>query len=84
MNEFLILLTGVIVGTISTGVAVYLGGHLVLRTYLELTQPHLEVPNTVEQDTDNTTTTTPEGYDWDEYDNYLSPPLGDEDEGPKA
>ena len=38
---------GISVGTIGTGCAVYIGGHLVLRTYMELTQPHLELPNTV-------------------------------------
>ena len=29
------------VRTIGTGCAVYLGGHLVLRTYIELTQPRM-------------------------------------------
>ena len=84
MHEVLILGTGIVIGTISTGVAVYLGGYLVLRTYMDLTQPHIELPNTIVDNKENTTTTQPDGYDWNEYDNYLTPPLGDDGEEPEA
>ena len=46
MHEVLILGVGIMVGTIGTGCAVYLGGHLVLRIYMELTQLDLLLPNT--------------------------------------
>ena len=82
MHEVLILGAGIMVGTIGTGCAVYLGGHLVLRTYMELTQPHLLLPNTVEDDTDKTS--DPEGYDWEEYDAYLKPPMDDSGGEPEA
>ena len=81
MHEVSFILIGLGIGTLGTLIATYLGGYLVIRTYLELTTPHID--NTVE-DNSNTDTTQPEGYDWDEYDNYLTPPLVDDEEGPKA
>ena len=81
MQEILIFASGTIVGTVSTCIAVYLGGNLVMRTYMELTQPHYELPDTVEG---NTTTTTADGYDWDEYDEYLRPPHDDKGGEPEA
>ena len=81
MHEVLILGVGIMVGTIGTGCAVYLGGHLVLRTYMELTQPHLLL-DTVKENTDKPI--DPEGYDWDEYDAYLKPPLDDNGGEPEA
>ena len=82
MHEVLILGAGIMVGTIGTGCAVYLGGHLVMRTYMELTQTHIELPNTVEDDTDSTP--QPEGYDWEEYDAYLKPPMDESGGEPEA
>ena len=82
MHEVLIFGVGIAVGTIGTGCAVYLCGHLVLRTYMELTQPHLLLPDTVKDDTDKSI--DPEGYDWDEYDAYLKPPLDDNGGEPEA
>ena len=82
MHEVLILGAGIMVGTIGTGCSVYLGGHLVLRTYIELTQPHLLLPDTVEDNTDKAI--DPEGYDWDEYDAYLRPPHDEKDREPEA
>jgi len=85
MHEVLILGIGFLVGTTVTLIGGALGAHLVMRTYMELTQPHLDIPNTVDNNKDNTDMTSqPEGYDWDEYDNYLTPPIGDDGEDPKA
>ena len=83
MHEVLILGVGILVGTLVTGISGYLGGHLVLRTYLELTQTHLELPNTVEDNT-NTTTTQPDGYDWQEYDQYIAAPIDEDGNEPEA
>jgi len=82
MHEVLIFGVGIMVGTIGTGCAVYLGGHLVLRTYIELTQPHLLLPDTVKDDTN--TSPDPDSYDWDEYDAYLRPPHDDKGGEPEA
>ena len=81
MHEVLIFGIGITVGTIGTGCAVYLGGHLVLQTYLELTQPHIDIPDTVD---DNTDTAVADGYDWSEYDTYLKMPLDDDGGEPEA
>ena len=81
MQEILIFASGTIVGTVSTCIAVYLGGNLVMRTYMELTQPHYELPDIVE---DNTDTATTDGYDWDEYDDYLRTPHDDKGGEPEA
>ena len=51
MQDILIFVTGTIVGTVSTCITVYLGGNLVMRTYMELTQPHYELPDTVDVNT---------------------------------
>ena len=83
MHEVLIFGVGIMVGTVGTGLAVYLGGHLVLRTYMELTQPHIELPNTVDDNT-NTSSTDPDGYDWDEYESYLNAPMDDKGGEPEA
>lgn len=83
MQEVLIFAVGFIGGTISTGCAVYLGGHLVLRSYLELTSPYPQVEDT-NKDKDKDTATTNGGYDWDEYDSYIKPPRDDEGEEPEA
>ena len=82
MHEILILGAGIMVGTIGIGCAEYLGGHLVLRTYIELTQLHLLLPNAVEDDTDKTS--DPESYDWEEYDAYLKPPMDENGGEPEA
>ena len=58
MQEILIFASGTIVGTVSTCIAVYLGGNLVMRTYMELTQPHYELPDTVEDTPEDTRTRT--------------------------
>ena len=82
MHEVLIFILGFTLGTIGTTIAAYLGGHLVIRTYMELTQPHYELPNKVEEDTTNTTQS--ESYDWGEYEGYLAPPIGDDGGDPEA
>ena len=84
MVHSLIFIGSFIIGTLVTLVAVYLGGHLVLRTYLELTQTHQEVPDTIGDNTTTNKTTEPEAYDWSEYESYLTPPIGEDGEDPEA
>ena len=50
MHESLLVLSGVIVGTVFTCVGCYLGAYLVKRTYEEITSPY---PNEVVLKLDN-------------------------------
>ena len=75
MQESLLVLSGVIIGTIFTCAGCALGAYLVKLTYMEVTNP---LPLLVKIDgdkEDNTTTSQAEGYDWDEYESYLKPPM---------
>ena len=69
-------------GTVFTAAGVCLGAWLVKRTYSELTHPQSLLYKEEEDTVDNTV--KPEGYDWDEYDQYLKPPLGDDGGDPEA
>ena len=84
MQESLFVLGGVIVGTVFTCCGCALGAYLVKKTYMEITNPHpqellLKLDKDIESDTDN-----PQGYDWDEYDDYLKPPHDDKGGEPEA
>ena len=81
MQESLLVLAGIIVGTVFTGSGCVLGAYLVKKTYIEVTQTY---PVIVEVDEDNNKVDEPEGYDWSEYDSYLKPPLGDDGGDPEA
>ena len=72
MHEVLLVLSGTILGTVFIGAGVFLGAWLVQRTYSELTHPHPLLLKVVEQE--NIDTSKPDGYVWDEYDQYLKPP----------
>ena len=85
MHESLLVLGGVIVGTSFTCIGCYLGAHLVKRTYMEITHPYpeeviLKLDNEVQPQPLN----KPEGYDWDEYDEYLKPPRDEDGGEPEA
>ena len=53
---------------------------------MEITHPYpQEILLEVEEDIDgNTNTKQPQGYDWDEYDEYLKPPHDEEGGEPEA
>ena len=86
MHESLLVLSGVIVGTVFTCVGCYLGAYLVKRTYEEITSPYtnevvLKLDNEEQQPPQSK---QPQGYDWDEYDDYLKPPMDEEGGEPEA
>ena len=84
MHESLLVLSGVIVGTSFTCIGCYLGAYLVRRTYEDVTNPYPpELLLKVDRE-DNTNTNQPQGYDWDEYDDYLKPPLDEDGGEPEA
>ena len=83
MHESLLVLGGVIVGTVFTFVGCCLGAYLVKSTYMEITNPEpQELLLTVDKGIDNTTKI--KGYDWDEYDDYLKPPRDEDGGEPEA
>ena len=86
MHESLLVLSGVIVGTSFTCIGCYLGAYLVRRTYEDITNPYppevlLKLDSEEEQQLQSK---QPQGYDWDEYDEYLRPPKDDEGGEPEA
>ena len=83
MHEALYVLSGLLAGTVLTGGSVLLGAYLSRKTYTELTNPPYE-EDTNTQGEDKQTNDIADGYDWDEYQSVLKPPLGDEVEEPKA
>ena len=83
MHESLLVLSGVIVGTSFTCIGCYLGAYLVRRTYEDITNPYPpEVLLKLDKDED--IEIQPQGYDWDEYDDYLKPPHDEEGGEPEA
>ena len=64
MHESLLVLSGVIVGTVFTCVGCYLGAFLVKRTYMEITKPYQpELLIELDREEDSTSI-KPESYDW--------------------
>ena len=81
MHEALIILSGITVGTICIGAGTFLGAYLVKRTYEEVTHPHpLLVKLQGEEEASLDSKSQGDGYDWDQYDDYIKPPM-DEDGG---
>ena len=82
MHEVLLLLTGVLIGTVITSVGLYFGVKIVKLTYTEMTYPQEIVTNTQGENTSKQPEV--ESYDWDEYQSQLTPPLGDDGGEPEA
>ena len=83
MQESLLVLSGVAIGTVFTGAGCLLGAFLVKKTYMEVTNPpqprYLRLP-----DEDAQPNGEAESYDWDEYDNYIKPPRDEDGGEPEA
>ena len=62
MQESLLVLTGVIVGTVCTCAGCALGAYLVKRTCMEVTNP-LPLLIDIDRDDDTVTPNQPEGYE---------------------
>ena len=84
MHESLLVLSGVVVGTSFTCIGCYLGAYLVKRTYEDVTNPYPQELLLKVDSEDNANTNQPNGYDWDEYDDYLKPPLDEDGGEPEA
>ena len=83
MHESLLVLSGVIIGTVFTCVSCYLGAFLVKRTYMEITNPYPEVLLKLDREEEDTPDHS-ESYDWDQYDEYLKPPRDEDGGEPEA
>ena len=80
MENSIIVLSGVIIGTLFMGAGCILGAYLVRRTYEDITNPQ---PLLVKLPGGKDNTQNPrevEGYDWDSYDQYISRATDDEDD----
>ena len=82
MQESLLVLTGVAVGTVLTGAGCYLGAYLVKKTYSDVTNP--SVPIFLQQEEDVNPNGAQESYDWDEYQSYIKPPRDEDGGEPEA
>ena len=83
MHESLLVLMGVLAGTVFTGAGCFLGAYLVKKTYMEVTNPSPPMYLRVQEDEEQLQK-PPESYDWDEYDSYLKPPLDEDGNDPEA
>ena len=82
MQESLLVLAGVTVGTVFTGAGCLLGAYLVKKTYADVTNP--PVPIFLQKEEDAEPNGASDAYDWDEYNTYIKPPRDDEGNDPEA
>jgi len=83
MQESLLVLAVLAVGTVFTGAGCLLGAYLVKKTYSDVTNP--SVPTFLQlQEEDVNPNGASESYDWDEYNTYIKPPRDDEGGEPEA
>ena len=82
MQESLLVLAGVAVGTVFTGAGCLLGAYLVKKTYSDVTNP--PIPIFLQQEENTEPNGVSDAYDWDEYNTYIKPPRDDEGGEPEA
>tara|TARA_Y100001938_G_scaffold145850_1_gene223463 strand:- start:8618 stop:8869 length:252 start_codon:yes stop_codon:yes gene_type:complete len=83
MHEALYIATALLTGSILLSLGILLGFYLARATYREVTNPPYEELLKLHRE-DTQTNEDPDGYDWDEYNSVLTPPLGDDGSEPKA
>ena len=84
MHESLLVITGIIFGTVSSLSGVLLGAKLVKRTYMELTTPLSDIYIDEEDTHKDKELRDNEAYDWSEYDQYIKGATDDDDGVPEA
>ena len=85
MQESILVISGVITGTVFSLAGCCLGAYLVKRAYQEITDPHQIAFKFTPKDDNSRGLNDEDGsYDWDSYDQYISRAEDDDDGVPEA
>ena len=80
MSESILVLTGVLTGTVFSLAGCCMGCYLMKRAYEHITDPHQIAISLKQADDSRGLPDGPETYDWSEYDGYIARAADDDDD----